>query len=69
MTDWGRGGGWGFWKHWLFWPLDVPRLTLVMIGSPLHELAWELHSRVNLYGEILGAALLIWDFAQQRTRR
>lgn len=72
VTDWGRGGGWGVWERWLFWPLAIPRLHLLALGvmgvSPLQELGTELHIRVNLAGELLGAALLLWDFAKARRR-
>jgi hypothetical protein len=38
-----------------------------MVASPLQELGEELHIRVNIAGELLGAALLLWDLV--RTRR
>ena len=62
------GGGWGVWKSWLFWPFEVPRIGILMVASPLHELALELQSTVYLAGEMLGAALLIWDFARNRSK-
>jgi hypothetical protein len=68
LTDKGMGGGWGVWKSWLFWPFEVPRIGILMVASPLHELALELQSTVYLAGEMLGAALLIWDFARNRSK-
>ena len=69
ITDKGMGGGWGVWKSWLFWPFEIPRLRILMVASPLQELASELQSRVYMLGEIVGAALLIWDFALNRSKR
>ena len=68
VTDWGRGGGLGVWERWLFWPLELPRLHLLMVASPLQELWAEVRIPVNLAGELIGAALLLWDFAQTRGR-
>jgi hypothetical protein len=47
----------GHLKIWLFWPLEVPGLGILMVASPLPELALELHSTVYIAGEIIGAAL------------
>lgn len=70
VTDWGRGGGWGVWERWLFWPLAIPRLHFLgMSISPLRQLGAELDIRVNLAGELLGAALLLWDYFKARSRR
>ena len=69
VTDFGIGRGLGVWKSWLFWPFEIPRLGILMVASPLHELALELHSRVYVAGEIIGAVLLIWDLVWTRTRR
>ena len=71
VTDFGRGGGWGVWKQWLFWPLEVPRLGIAMagmLGSPLHELGGELRLPVNLIAEVVGAALLLWDLVRSKQR-
>ena len=40
-----------------------------MVGSPLSEFALEMHNRVYIAGELIGAALLLWDFAKSRLRR
>ena len=69
VTDYGMGGGWGVWKSWLFWPFEIPRLGILMVGSPLGEFALELHSRVYIAGEVIGVALLLWDFARSRLRK
>jgi hypothetical protein len=66
VTDWGRGGGFGVWEQWLFWPLQIPRLHLLMVASPLQELGEELKIRLNVAGELLGAALLLWDSVRGR---
>jgi hypothetical protein len=66
VTDWGRGGGWGAWERWLFWPLEIPRLHLLRAASPLQELSAELRVPVNFAAELLGATLLLWDFARAR---
>jgi hypothetical protein len=69
VTDKGLGGGWGVWKSWLFWPFEIPRIGILMVASPLQELAYELQSRVYIAGEVIGAALLLWDFARNRSKR
>ena len=69
ITDKGMGGGWGVWKSWLFWPFEIPRLGILMVASPLHELALELHSTVYITGEIIGAALLLWELIRSQRRR
>jgi len=66
IADAGKGGGLGVWKSWLFWPFEIPRLGILTVASPLHELAMELHSGVYIAGEIMGAALLLWDVARAR---
>ncbi|HKN54297.1 MAG TPA: metal-dependent hydrolase [Amycolatopsis sp.] len=68
VTDYGMGGGWGVWKSWLFWPFHIPRLGILMI-PPMQELAFEMQNRVYIAGELIGAALLLWDFAKSRLRR
>jgi hypothetical protein len=68
ITDYGVGGGWGVWKRWLFWPFEVPRLGILMVASPLGELASEIHYRVYVVGELVGFALLIVDFVRSRLR-
>jgi membrane-bound metal-dependent hydrolase YbcI (DUF457 family) len=70
ITDYVMGGGWGVWKGWLFWPFQVPRLReLVMVGSALGELAGDLKYRVYIAGEVVGALLLLWDYARNRFGR
>jgi len=66
ISDAGKGGGLGVWKSWLFWPFEVPRLGILTVVSPLRELALELHSGVYIAGEVMGAALLLWDVARAR---
>jgi len=39
-----------------------------MVASPMHELAAELQSGVYIAGEVIGAALLLWDFARNRSK-
>src|SRR5207245_9235030 len=53
----------------LFWPFEVPRLGILMVASPLHELALELHSTVYIAGESIGATLLLWDLIRSRRRQ
>jgi hypothetical protein len=69
VTDAGMGGGWGVWKSWLFWPFEIPRIGILMVASPLHDLALELQGGVYIAGELIGAALLLWDFARSRSKR
>ena len=66
VTDFGMGGGLGVWKSWLFWPFQVPRLGILMVASPLGELAGEMENGVYIAGEVIGGALLLWDFARTR---
>lgn len=68
VTDFGRGGGWGVWEQWLFWPFALPRLHILSAGGglPLHELGAELRLPVNAIAEVLGAGLLAWDLARAR---
>jgi hypothetical protein len=67
VTDAGLGGGWGVWKSWLFWPFEIPRIGILMVASPLHDFAVEMQSTVYIVGEVTGAALLLWDFARNRS--
>jgi len=70
LTDAGMGGGWGVWKNWLFWPFELPRLrTLVTASTAFQDLAFEMGSAVYIVGEVVGAALLLWDFARYRSKR
>lgn len=69
LTDYGMGGGWGVWKSWLVWPFEIPRIGILMVGSPLSEFSVELQSGVYIAGELIGAALLLWDFARFRSKR
>jgi hypothetical protein len=69
VTDAGMGGGWGVWKSWLFWPFEIPHIGILMVGSPVQDLAMELHSRFYFAGELVGAALLFWDLARNRSKR
>ena len=69
ITDKGMGGGWGVWKSSLFWPFEVPRLGILMVASPLHELALELHSTVYIAGQVIGATLPLWDLIRSRRRQ
>jgi hypothetical protein len=66
VTDFGMGGGLGVWKSWLFWPFHVPRLGILMLGSPLSELASDMQYRVYISGEVIGATLLLRDFLRKR---
>jgi hypothetical protein len=68
VTDAGMGGGWGVWKSWLFWPFEIPRIGILMVASPLQDFAVEAHSTVYIVGELTGAALLLWDFARNRSK-
>jgi membrane-bound metal-dependent hydrolase YbcI (DUF457 family) len=69
ISDWGVKGGWGEWKSWLFWPFEIPRLGLLMAAvSPLRAIGYELRVPVNLYAELIGAALLLWDWSRLRAR-
>jgi len=36
-----------------------------MVASPVHELAMELQAGVYIAGEVIGGALLLWDWARQ----
>ena len=69
LTDKGMGGGWGVWKSWLFWPFEIPRIGILMVASPVHELAMELQSGVYIAGEVIGGALLLWDWARNRSKQ
>ena len=69
VTDAGMGGGWGVWKSWLFWPFEIPRIGILMVSSPFQDLAFEMGSTVYIVGEVIGAALLLWDFARSRSKR
>jgi len=40
-----------------------------MVASPLQELALELHSKVYIAREIIGAALLLWALVGTGRRR
>ena len=66
VTDAGMGFGWGVWKSWLFWPYELPNLHVLMIASPLRELAAEMQGGVYIAGEVIGAGLLLWDLARRR---
>jgi hypothetical protein len=61
-------GGHGAWHTWLFWPLAIPSFAAVSIPSPLGAFAAEASSKVYLAGEVLGAALLVWDRARRSQR-
>jgi hypothetical protein len=69
VTDYGMGAGWGVWKSWLFWPFEIPRLGILMVGAPRSEFAAEAGSKVYIAGEVIGAVLLLWDFARSRLRK
>jgi hypothetical protein len=59
--------GQGFLRgRWLVWPFEVPHLGILMAASPLLELAFEMQYWVYIVGEVVGAVLLPWDFAQLR---
>jgi hypothetical protein len=64
LTDYGLGGR-GVWRTWLFWPLGVPSFASVSIPPLLRAFAAEASSAVYVAGEVLGAALLIWDRAHR----
>jgi len=57
------------WKSWLFWPFEIPRIGILMVASPVHELAMELQSGVYIAGEVIGGALLLWDWARNRSKQ
>jgi len=65
VTDAGMGSGWGVWKSWLFWPFELPDLHVLMVASPLRELAQEMEKTVYIAGEVIGAALLLWDLVRR----
>lgn len=70
LTDWGISGGWGVWKTWLFWPFKIPRLGLLMAAlSPLEAIGYEFRAPINLYAEVIGAGLLLWDWRRRRLAR
>jgi membrane-bound metal-dependent hydrolase YbcI (DUF457 family) len=60
FTDYGLGFR-GVWPTWLFWPFGVPSFASVSIPPLLRAFAPEASSAVYIAGELLGAALLIWD--------
>ena len=66
LADYGSGGH-GVWRTWLFWPLGVPSFTSVSIPSLLRAFEPEASSTVYLAGEVLGAALLVWDLARRQS--
>jgi hypothetical protein len=68
ITDRGIGFGWGEWKSWLFWPFDFGEVHLLLVPSKPRQLAMELQNVVYIAGEIVGAALLLWDLARKRMR-
>ena len=69
VADRGMGFGFGVWKSWLFWPFELPDLNILMVAaSPLRDLSSEIRSPVYLAGEIVGAALLAWDWARNRSK-
>jgi membrane-bound metal-dependent hydrolase YbcI (DUF457 family) len=65
LTDYGMGGH-GVWRAWLFWPFDVPWFAAVSIPPFLRAYAPEASSTVYLAGELVGAALLLWDRARRQ---
>lgn len=67
VTDYALGGH-GAWHTWLFWPLAVPSFAAVSIPLLLRAFATEASSKVYLAGEVLGAALLVWDRARRSKR-
>jgi hypothetical protein len=67
LTDYGLGGH-GVWRTWLFWPLGVPSYAIVSIPPLLRAFTPEASSAVYVAGEVLGAALLIWDRAHDPTK-
>jgi len=66
LTDYGLGFR-GVWRTWLFWPFGVPSFTSVSIPSLLRAFEPEASSTVYLAGEVLGAALLVWDLARRQS--
>ena len=66
LTDAAMGGGFGVWKSWIVWPWELPRLRTFLSASPVEELGMELTSRTYLTGELIGGALLLWDYLRQR---
>ena len=69
LTDYGMGFGWGVWKSWLLWPFEIPRIGILMVGTPMQELTAEMENAVYIAGEVAGALLLIWDFGRYRSNR
>ena len=65
LTDYGLGGH-GVWRTWLFWPFGVPAYAMVSVSPLGRAFAYEASSAVYVAGEVLGAALLIWDYVQRR---
>jgi hypothetical protein len=68
VSDAGVGFGLGGWKSWLFWPFAIPRLRNLMAASPVHEFAWGFETRMYIASEVIGAALLAWDYVRKRAR-
>lgn len=66
LTDYGLGGH-GVWRTWLFWPFGVPSLASVSIPPLLRAFAYEASSAMYLAGELLGAALLVWDRVRRQS--
>ncbi len=64
LTDYGMGGH-GVWRAWLFWPLAFPSFATVSFPPLLRAFASEASSAVYVAGELLGAALLLWDGARR----
>ena len=58
--------GLGVWRERLFWPWRIQGVALVLIWSPLSDFRSEMESRVYILGEVLGAALLLWDIVRRR---
>lgn len=69
VTDFGLGGH-GVWRTWLFWPWRLPQLTAtVSVPSLIEPFSAEASSRVYVAGEVIGAALLLWDAWRSRSPR
>ena len=64
VTDVGQRYPFAF-RDWLFWPLQLPGAALYA-ASVLRAFSSDMHSKVYLAGELVGALFLFWDLARRR---